>query len=94
MTERNYKKRIHIQEVIKLYHSGKTQEYIANKINVTPKTIGVWLKDVKQLSKDNLQLIKQLQQKLQESLLKGSRTKEINDLTQSIERLENRWFNK
>lgn len=94
MTHHNYKKKHLFKKAVKLFKADKSQKEIAKQLGVTEKTIGVWLKEVKELNEVNLSLIKQLQNQLQHKLQNGCTTQEINDLTQSMQRLENRWFNK
>lgn len=94
MTLHNYKKRYLFKKVVRLFKANHTQKEIAEKLGVTAKTVGVWLKEVKEINEANLNLINQLQNQLQHKLQNGCTTQEINDLTKSIQRLENRWFNK
>lgn len=81
--------------VHQLYIKGKTQKEIAEIFQVTPKTIGKWLKELKASIKKNKSDIQQLRAKLDLLLNdQNANTNDIKNLTTSIENLERIWFNK
>ena len=74
---------------IECYLKGLNQKEIATQLEVSEKTVGVWLKEIKNdISKHNEQL-KQLRLKLDELLNdSSSKSEDIKNITASISNLE------
>ena len=89
------KKKQFFTKVLSLYGKGFNQKEIALKIGVTEKTVGNWLRDVKESEVDNTASLKKLENKLKKLLQdKSSSTEDIKNITIAIKQLESRWFNK
>ncbi len=89
------KKKQFFTKVLNLYSEGLNQKEIAFKIGLTEKTVGNWLKNVKQSEASNSERLVELENKLKELLQdKSSSTADIKNITIAIKQLESRWFNK
>lgn len=76
---------------LKLYKNGVSQKKISQRLNVTEKTVGVWLKDIKEAQELNEILIRKIENKMLKMLnVEQSTPTEINELTQAIKNLESR----
>lgn len=82
------------KKVQELYKNKVPQKDIAERLGLTEKTVGVWLKETKQLKIANTQNLNELEEKLKALMQdKTSSTNDIKNITIAIKTLENRWFN-
>ena len=82
------------KKVQELYKNKVPQKDIAERLGLTEKTVGVWLKEIKQLKIANSQNLNELEVKLKALMQdKTSSTNDIKNITIAIKTLENRWFN-
>lgn len=89
------KKKQFFVKVLKLHNENFNQKQIAHQLKLTEKTVGNWLKEVKQRESNNIQILSELENKLKELLQdKSSSTEDIKNITIAVRELENRWFNK
>ncbi|UWY28752.1 hypothetical protein N4T20_02230 [Flavobacterium sp. TR2] len=86
-------KHIEKNKAIALYLSGTSQKKIAIELNVTEKTVGVWLKETKARRKKYSQDLKILGARFRILVDDpNSNTQDIKNLAISIERIENIWY--
>ena len=89
-----YKKNQFIVQVQILYKNKVPQKEIAQRLGLSEKTVGVWLKEIKQIRITNAKNLNDLEDKLKALLQdKTSPTADIKNITIAIKTLENRWFN-
>lgn len=89
------KKKQFFTKVLNLHDKNVNQKQIALQLGLSQKTVGHWLKDIKQLKIANTERLKELEDKLKGLLQdKQCSTEDIKNITIAIANLENRWFNK
>ena len=90
----SHKRNQFFAQVQMLYKNKVPQKEIAERLGLTEKTIGVWLKEIKQINTTNAQNINELEAKLTTLIQdKKSSTTDIKNLTIAIKNLEKRGHN-
>lgn len=67
------KKHLHIKQVLTLYQKGVSQKSIAQKIGITEKTVGKWIKDDTKVKQDLEARVKTLEIELKAIKIKLSK---------------------
>lgn len=88
MTKRNNNKEKYSQ-TLELYKQGFEQKQIANLVGVTEKTIGKWLKPIKQENKETETLKATLIRQIQNAVDTGATADTIKALSYSLSVLKN-----
>lgn len=82
------------KKAIALFIKGFNQKDIAIQLNITEKTVGTWLKEIKEKQNQNQEDIKLLNIRMKNLLqTPNSCTADVKNIADAISSLENIWFN-
>lgn len=83
------------RKAFNLYKQGFIVEDIAKEVNVSRKTVTLWLKEIREFDEDYIKKIKGLNDRLNTLIADpNSSPRDIESITYSINILENKWLNK